>query len=68
MSPDKTDRDRTPRTPNGVEPSQQRAASSRSPLREMASHRTISPQPVSECGSITPGCTDYTPRHEKLLK
>ncbi len=34
----------------------------------MTSQRTISPQPVSDCASVTPGCTDYTPRHEQLLK
>lgn len=50
LSPDKTDRDRTPRTPNNK-------ASSPGP----PSQRTVSPF-SDNTGNITPGCTDYTPR------
>ena len=32
----------------------------------MVSQRTVSP--LSDRGSATPGCTDYTPRHEQFLK
>lgn len=24
--------------------------------------------PLSDLGEVTPGCTDYTPRHDKILK
>ena len=61
VSPDKTDRDRSARkTPV-------HCASSRSPMRENVTQRTVSP--ISDGGGdATPGCTDYTPRHEKFLK
>jgi len=43
------------------------AASTASPRNEtIASQRTISP--MSDRGNLTPGCTDYTPRAENLLK
>ena len=59
VSPDKTDR--TARTPNQNQP-----ASSRSPARDVVSQRTISP--FSDVNDETPGCTDYTPHFDKLLK
>ena len=58
FSPDKTERDRTPRTPI--------RANSSSPQRQTndLTIRSVSPMPTSEQGDVTPGCTDYTPRRE----
>ncbi len=56
LSPDKTDRDRTPRTPNAK-------AASPGPK----SNRSVSPF-SDRPENVTPGCTDYTPRQEKFLK
>jgi len=47
-----------------------RAALSKSPMQESPKlQRSISPILLSDTRSdITPGCTDYTPRHDKILK